>query len=399
MDWVEEFIEKIKVKKKNTSIKKTLIIYIVIAIFFIGMMYFITLAICDNWNWLLAQKYYPESGYSPDSKYSVQLTGYEEFTIQDNILFHILRFMESYSILIYTGLGIVYTSFRFYNDKLKVPISLLKEEAHYISKNDLTFECSYDSQDEMGDLCLAFDSMRTSLIQNNQMMWDMMEEQKRLNAAFAHDLRTPLTVLHGYTDLLTNYYPKGLISDEKLMDTLKCMENNITRIEKFANTMKDMNSIHDIKVTRHKMNSLDLMKSILETVTILDGKNGIGISCHNNIIETKIINIDKKVFLEVFDNLISNALRFAKSKINIYIELSEENKLILYVKDDGKGFLPEEIPKLTKPYYSSNKKESGEHFGIGLTICQILCEKHGGDIGFVNGLDGGGIVSASFFVL
>ena len=81
----------------------------------------------------------------------------------------------------------------FYKNKLKKPIDILNGASKKIANNNLDFKIQYDSKDEMGQLCSSFEKMRISLSENNSRMWRSMEERKRLNAAFAHDLRTPLT--------------------------------------------------------------------------------------------------------------------------------------------------------------------------------------------------------------
>ncbi len=60
-----------------------------------------------------------------------------------------------------------------------------------------------------GSFCEAMDKMRTSLQKNNQEMWQMMEERRKMNASIAHDLRTPLTVMKGYTEYLSHNIPLG----------------------------------------------------------------------------------------------------------------------------------------------------------------------------------------------
>ena len=72
--------------------------------------------------------------------------------------------------------------------------------------------------------------------------------------------------------------------------------------------------------------------------------------------------------------------------------------LLIFVKDDGKGFSKEELNMASKPYYSG-ENISSEHFGLGLTICKMLCEKHGGGIYLSNSIHGGAIVCAEFFIL
>lgn len=88
-----------------------------------------------------------------------------------------------------------------------------------IAENNLDFKIIYDKEDELGKLCVSFEKMRQALQESNEEMWRQMEERKRLNAAFAHDLRTPLTVLKGQSELLRNMQPK--MTAEKVSDNLK----------------------------------------------------------------------------------------------------------------------------------------------------------------------------------
>ena len=87
--------------------------------------------------------------------------------------------------------------FLFYRLKLKKPLIILKDATARIMEDDLDFSVEAAAPDELGALCGAFETMRRALLANNQKLWRQAEEQKRLNAAFSHDLRNPLTVLKG----------------------------------------------------------------------------------------------------------------------------------------------------------------------------------------------------------
>ncbi|WP_455716773.1 ATP-binding protein [Anaerosporobacter sp.] len=101
--------------------------------------------------------------------------------------------------------------------------------------------------------------------------------------------------------------------------------------------------------------------------------------------------------LEVLDNLLSNAVSYAKTTINLVLDV-EENHFTLYIRDDGKGFSKEELYMATRPYYTG-RGDGIEHFGIGLTISKMLCEKHGGTLHLSNSTKGGAIIAANFLVL
>ena len=401
MDWIDEILYKLKIKIDNLSLKKALIVYILVCVVIIGLMTAVTQKICSKWDDMVSSKY--EDAYMTDiynSGTHLIIYDYSKCDKRDRMLTEIIDFIQTWSTVVYSLAGIIGVSYLFYNNKLKKPIKLLTEAADMVGNNNLDMEISYDKKDEMGRLCAAFDAMRRQLIANNQKMWDMMEEQKRINAAFAHDLRTPLTVLRGYVDLLSKYLPEGKISEEKLLSTLKLMSDHISRLENYSNTMKQLNSLEELSVNRRHVECSSIVEKLKGTTQILMGRMGIDIKLITASLEdgTSML-LDEAIFMEVFDNLLSNALRYAKSRIEIILSLSEdEEKLILSVADDGRGFSQTDLKMATKAYYTDGKGKASNHFGIGLYICKLLCEKHGGYITLENGINTGAIVIAAFSI-
>lgn len=146
--------------------------------------------------------------------------------------------------------GTLFCSWAFYAVKLKKPLALLMESAERISQNELDFKMDYDSADEMGQLCGVMDKMRTSLQRNNQEMWDMMEERRKLNASIAHDLRTPLTVMKGYTEYLSRNVPLGRISEEKLTGTIQNLVQATERMEAYVDQVRDIQALDALPVRK-----------------------------------------------------------------------------------------------------------------------------------------------------
>jgi len=400
VDWIDEVFEMLKNKINNLSLKKALVVYIVISLAIIGVLIAITQGICVKWDYIITHKYYDE--YVVDT-YVVNAFfhyDYSRFNRTDRIMVEIIDFIQSWSIVIYSIAGIIGVSYFYYNNKLKEPLRILSEAADQVGNNNLDIEIYYDKYDEMGKLCRSFDTMRKQLIANNQKMWDMMEEQKRINAAFAHDLRTPLTVLRGYIDLLSKYIPEGKINEEKLMSTISLMSDHIRRLENYSNTMKEIGCLEEMPVKRKEIKACNMAKKLCNTVEVMNGKDGITVSFISDFVESsQLVLLDEEIVLEVFDNLVSNALRYAKSHIDIILSLSEDNeKLLLSVADDGKGFRTTDLKMATKAYYTDSKNKNSNHFGIGLYICKILCEKHNGFLTLENGMDTGAIVTAAFGV-
>lgn len=98
--------------------------------------------------------------------------------------------------------------------------------------------------------------------------------------------------------------------------------------------------------------------------------------------------------MEVMENLLSNALRYAKEQIYVKVSVTSQ-KLTLSVQDDGSGF-QEGTEKVTQAFHQKNMKDSLTHTGMGMYISRLYCEKHGGHLILENEESGGAAVTAVF---
>ena len=135
---------------------------------------------------------------------------------------------------IYSAFCIIAAALLFYRNRLKKPLAELRAASEKIANNDLDFSIDYDSNDELGQLCASFEIMRTTLADNFSKMWRQVEERKALNAAFAHDLRTPLTVLKGYNEMLQ------ASENSQTRETAATMGKHISRMENYVSSMSNL---------------------------------------------------------------------------------------------------------------------------------------------------------------
>ena len=202
--------------------------------------------------------------------------------------------------------------------------------------------------------------------------------------------------MQGYTDFLLKYYPQGKITDEKLLDTLILMQSQLSRLNDFSEKMKNIQDINSIEIKQKLTNFNMLKKKIIDIANGINVKSNFKINIIDNLKEDKGY-IDENIVLQVIDNLLSNAVSFAKSNIDIILQW-EDDFLYIYIRDDGVGFSKKDLYSALKPYYSNRSGMDG-HLGLGLSICKILCEKHGGKLTLNNSTKGGAITSASFFAI
>lgn len=288
----------------------------------------------------------------------------------------------------YIAVGIGAAAAVYYRKKLRNPIAQLQNGVERIQEDNLDFHIEYDGDDELGRLCCSMEKMRRELRQKHKALWESLEQRKLLNASVAHDLRTPITVLKGYLDYLEKNIPQDKLTEDMLLDTVSSMQGAVNRLELYVESVRDIEKIENIEIEKRSENVKLLLNELRSNVLQLAGNKEIIIS---NDITVDKIQIDKGVFFRILENLLQNALRYAEKQVSINLS-HKKDFLILTVKDDGKGFSAADLEKATTVFYSNDKEK--QHFGIGLSVCKILCEKHGGLLYVGNQKEKGACVTA-----
>lgn len=399
-------MDKIKKWYRSIPIWLALFLFIIIALLIAS---FISNKVITTVNelWFDVQAKYMTVNYSipsagDDIKYNIEGTdqiveysfNYDQYSEEDRLLYQTCGYIQRYFSALVYSITILAAVLVFYFTKLKKPLIALTKASERIAENELDFTLGYSGNDEMGRLCAAFEKMRSALDESNQCMLRMIDERKQLNDAYTHDLRTPIAVLKGYTEMLTKYLPTGQMSKEEVLETVGTMSAHVSRLEKFVESMNTVQKLEDMMIQREPVSTVDFLGHLRESASILCQSNKL--ACRfETVIGSETLHLDAGVVLQVYENLMSNAIRFAKSKITIRCEY-QANVFTLYVSDDGKGFSEKDLLKADKPYYSGAEQKKEYHFGLGLHISKILCEKHGGKLNLENAPQGGAIIKAYF---
>lgn len=346
------------------------------------------------WNYTDKDKYY-EIATNGDFHYMIDVPRPDSYvmTKTDHMVSELCDFLQTYTILILSVMGSCGAIWIFYRNKLKNPISELEQASKNIGKNNLDFQITYKNKDEMGHLCSEFERMRSQLAQNNQQLWITIEEEKILRAAIAHDIRSPLAVLKGYQEMLIEYLPDGTIDKDKAMEMLKAGMTQIKRMDIFIETMQKISSLDKRKLLSKKITVEQIKADIQSELEILGNMSEK--QCVLQVPATEEVFFgDKEIILEVTENLLSNALRYAREWIEICVQLTQF-ELKISVRDDGDGF-GENVEDVTKAFHQQNMKDSLKHTGLGMYISRLYCEKHGGNLLLQNNEKNGAEVTAVF---
>ena len=331
-----------------------------------------------------------------ESEYRVtHYIGHFPFSEEDEQVYNFYTLIYEYASFFWCIISIIIGGVLFYFGKLKKPIKLLINASENISDDNLDFIIDYSGKDELGQLCSSFEKMRLSVQDNNRTMWRMIEEKRRLNNSFSHELRTPLTVMRGNVELLQKVYTRSDVPEDKKVTLLKTVSKNIERIENYVYSMGMMSKLEDQPIQPKCTDIGELSAQLEKSLEILCQENGL-VSNFEAETESGDINVDVNIIMQVFENIVSNAVRYAVKSIDVFYRVSADY-LTISVSDDGTGFSEEELKTATAPYYTGNQNDNELHFGLGLYLCKILCEKHKGALTLTNNSTTGACVIASFF--
>ena len=336
---------------------------------------------------------------------------------------------------------------RFYRRHIGGPLSVLEAAADRIARQDLDFQIGAVRGRELGRLGAAMEGMRSSLLATQRELWRTAEDRRRLNAAFAHDLRTPVTVLKGTLEM-ARMKANRAGSGEDVRKTLDTLSGQADRLESYAQLMSRVTKLEDREVMRSACAPSDVAR-VLErqaagyvatrgngckllfslgdgmraagagdgSVAVPDAGGAVGAGDGHVVVPDaeraaepcpEPLSIDMQLVEEVLGNLLGNACDHARSKVTVSVDLLQpeqgslaagargDMRLELVVTDDGRGFTAEALHHGCDPFYSEAK--SAEHFGLGLNIARTLARLHGGAVELGNLEGGGACVTATFAV-
>ena len=211
------------------------------------------------------------------------------------------------------------------------------------------------------------------------------KELKELNASkdrffsiIAHDLRSPFHGLLGLTNILN--YDLNNLSAEEIKNYLKEVHVSTSNLYSLIENLLDWGRIQTGKLPFNPK-AVNAYLVVDEVIEILSNSAKLkSISIKNDLTKRTIVYADEDLLRSLFQNLISNAIKFTKSggSVNLYSEKTEDDKLIFTIADNGVGMSAEKISTLFKIDQNTSSpgtnKEAGT--GIGLLLCKEIVEKH-----------------------
>lgn len=253
-------------------------------------------------------------------------------------------------------------------------ITILEKNTKLISDGHLDVELeepkAKSHNNEITNLNENIDKMRIALKEES-------DRKSRFIMGISHDLRTPVAVIKGYLEAISD----GMISDEEeLKKALSIIENKTSQLENMIDTLINFVKINNSDWSHNlKLNNVyEILTDFAKTSTVTgqifkrQTKTSIDIS------KDSFTKVDKELFMRALENLFSNAVRYTSEGDSIFINAKEDsNSIYVEVEDTGIGIEKEDLKRIFDIFFRGTNSRREEGLGIGLSVVKNIIDIHG----------------------
>lgn len=266
---------------------------------------------------------------------------------------------------------------------LITPVKKLQVATQNIKEGNLDFTLEEDGDDEIGELCRNFEEMRQRLKDNVEEKVSNEKENRTLISNIAHDLKTPITAIKGYSEGLMDGVAD---TPEKREKYIRTIYNKANEMDTLINELTLYSKIDTNRIPYNfaKLNVSEYFEDCVEEIGLdLEAKN-IGLAYFNYTDEDTVIIADPEQLRRVINNIVGNSIKYLdKQKGLINIRIKDVGDFVqIEIEDNGRGIAAKDLPYVFDRFYradaSRNSATGGS--GIGLSIVKKIIEDHGGKI-------------------
>lgn len=218
------------------------------------------------------------------------------------------------------------------------------------------------------------------LHRQRQQLAQAVRAREDVLAIVSHDMRTPLSVVHTTASMLLN--PKYKLTPEQVREQHERIKRNVELMNRMIGDLMDMSSLRSGKLSIHPK-PIVVNEVLREAVTAHETPardKGLTLTYEagTDVMKTEA---DRARLMQLFQNLIGNAVKFCKAGDSIRVESrTRGNAAHIDISDTGPGIAAEDLPHIFDPYYSASRKHQKTGTGLGLYITKGIVDAHGGQI-------------------
>ena len=279
---------------------------------------------------------------------------------------------KMFAISALAAIAVAFIIIYFITSSMVRPLQEMVAATQSFAKGDFTVRVPVESEDEVGQLATAFNSMAAALTTMETM-------HRSFTANVSHELKTPMTTIAGFVDGILD----GTIPPEKQNQYLRIVSDEVKRLSRLVQAMLSLSRIESGQMTIKPV-PVDLNDLVCRTVFTFERPiESKQIQIEGLDSDAVMVNADPDMIHQVVYNLIENAVKFVNEGGTIQFTYRTEGGMTyLAVRNTGEGIAPEEIPKLFDRFYKSDRSRSLDKTGVGLGlyIVKTIIGLHGGDI-------------------
>lgn len=259
------------------------------------------------------------------------------------------------------------------------PIEQLNNTASVIASGDYSVRTQLESNDEIGELAGKFDSMAEAIEGHVQELKENARRQEDFVASFTHEIKTPMTAIIGYADMLRS---KELEKEKQIL-TANYIFHEGKRLEGMSLKLFDLIALKRQEIEKQEIYTQVFGEEMEEIVLPILKRDHISFSVS---MEAAMIEGDRDLLKTVFINLIDNARKASKPGDEIRMrgiwseEPAETPLYEILIQDDGCGIPEEEVNKICEAFYMVDKSRARKQggAGLGLATTSLIVEVHQG---------------------
>jgi len=276
--------------------------------------------------------------------------------------------MSSIATVVIMFVAVYYVSY-----KLTKPLTLMSEAARCMAKGDFSKRIPVTSDDEVGELALAFNNMTDSLVQ-------LESTRRSFVANVSHELKTPMTTIGGFIDGIV----EGIIPEEKHEEYLKIVSDEVKRLSRLVQSMLSLSRLEsgEMKINPTEFSiSSTLINIVVAQQQRIEAKN-LNIVGLDSLEDITLL-ADSDLVHQVIYNLVDNAVKFSDEGGEIAFKLwTKNNRVYFGIRNTGEGINKVDLPHIFDRFFKSDKSRSAvkDSTGLGLFIVKTIIDIHGGKI-------------------
>lgn len=261
------------------------------------------------------------------------------------------------------------------------PFDKMKNFAKAIAKGDFDIPLDYERSNYFGDFTWAFDNMRREVTKARSNERESIENNKTVIATLSHDIKTPIASILAYSEGLEANLDKDAQKRSKYLNVImrKCTEVAKLTDDLFLHSISNLNKL--------TINSepFEICSFFNTVITELSAEQG---DVEYNAPQFRAeVFADKNRLIQIIENIINNARKYAKTRIDVSLNYVETN-IEITLRDYGNGINNEDMPFVFDKFYRGKNCENEQGSGLGLYIVKYIITQMEGDVTLYNYADG-----------